>query len=86
MPKVRNEQESYSREMGLDQKIEWDASNNAIYVGRAFPGALVSDAAWQIYKMEWDVSNNMTSLRWADKTDAFIKAWGSRNTYSYGDI
>jgi YD repeat-containing protein len=84
--KIRNEQESYSREMGLDQKVSYDANNNALYVGRAFPGAAASDTLWQIYKMEYDANNNMTSLRWAGGTDAFDKIYNSRTTYNYTDI
>ena len=84
MGKDRNETPTYSREQGLDQRIEY-SSGNPIYMGRAFPGALDSQAVWQIYKMQWD-SGNMTYLRWADKTDDFIKVWNNRATYSYVEI
>jgi hypothetical protein len=86
MPKQRTEQETYAREMGLDQKVEYDGSNNAIYVGRAFPGVLATSALWQIFKMEYNSSGNMTTLRWADKNDAFDKIWNNRTSYNYVDI
>lgn len=85
MGKQRNEQETYAREVGLDQKIEY-TGNNAIYIGRANPGALTSEAKWQIYKLAYDGSGNMTTMRWADKTDDFIKIWDNRATYNYTDI
>ena len=85
MGKIHNEQESYSREMGLDQKIEY-SSGNALYVGRAFPGALTSQEVWQIYKMAVDGDGNMTSLRFANKSDDFKFSWDLRATYSYVDI
>ena len=81
-----NEQESYTREMGFDMKQQVDANFNAIYVGMAFPGALVSEAKWAIKKMEYDANNNMTSLRFAGGTDAFDKVWNDRTTLLYTDI
>ena len=86
MPKFWNETEVYARDKGLDQKIEYDASNNPIYIGMANPGVAITEAGWQIYKMEYDASNNMTSMRWADATDDFIKIWDSRASYSFLDI
>ena len=84
-PQRRNEYENYSRDMGFDQRIEY-SGGNAIYIGRAFPGALDSEAKWQIYKMQLDGDGNMTHLRWADNTDDFIKIWNSRSTYNFVDI
>ena len=85
MGKHRNEQETYAREMGFDQRIEY-SGGNAIYVGRAFPGALDGEAKWQIYKMQVDGDGNMTHLRWANATDEFDKIWSSRSGYNYTDI
>jgi hypothetical protein len=36
--------------------------------------------------MEYDSSGNMTTLRWADKNDAFDKIWNNRTSYNYVDI
>lgn len=83
MGKIRNEQETYSRDMGFDQKIEYDVSNNPIYVGRTFPNVQTSTASWQIYRMKYDSNNNMTDLRWADGNDKFDKIWDNRATYTY---
>lgn len=87
MGKNRNEIPTYGREIGLDQKIAYDASNNAIYVGKTMDmGALTSEAKWQIYKMNYDANNNMDELRWADGNDNFDKVWDNRATYSYAGI
>lgn len=92
MGKHYNEAEAYSRDVGLDMKSAYDANNNAIYVGKAYPGALTSQEKWQIYKMEYDANNNMTSLRWAKRSDKpvasdeFDKVWTERANYTYGDI
>lgn len=92
MGKAYNEQEAYNRDVGFDLKMEYDASNNTLYVGRAYPGAATSAAKWQIYKMEYDANNNMTSLRWAKKSDKpvasdeFDKVWDDRTSYTYTDV
>ena len=86
MSHIHNEMPVYARDVGLDQKIEYDSSNNAIYVGLAFPGASTASAVWQIKKLTYDSSGNMTSLRYADSTDDFTKIWTSRATYNYVDI
>ncbi len=91
MGKYRNETESYARDVGLDQYIVY-TSGNAEYVCRAFPGALLTEAKWQIYKMAYDGDNNMTQLRWAavdsasQASDAFDKIASSYASYYYGGI
>lgn len=85
MGHLRNEQEVYARDVGLDQVLEYSGSN-IIYVGRTFPGTETSEARFQIYKMSYDGSGNMLKLRWADSTDDFVKIWDNRATYDYTDI
>uniref|UniRef100_A0A6M3IVP4 Uncharacterized protein n=1 Tax=viral metagenome TaxID=1070528 RepID=A0A6M3IVP4_9ZZZZ len=85
MGKIHNEQESYSREMGLDQVIAYTGSN-AIYIGLAFPGADKASAVWQIKKLSYDGLGNMTELRYADATDDFKKVWNDRASYDYAGI
>ena len=92
MGKHINEQQVYSRLVGLDMKQEFDANNYPIYIGWAFPGALVSDAKWQIQKLAYDANGNLTSQRWAKRSDEpinndqFNKTWDDRATYNYVDI
>jgi len=83
MAQNRTETPVYSRDQGLNQRIEYDVDNNAIYVGRAQPGTANSAASWQIYKMTYDGSNNMTALNWAQGSDNFEFVWNDRTTYTY---
>jgi len=81
--KLRNEQESYAREMGLTQRIEY-TGGNAIYIGKAFPGTLTSEAKWQICKLTYDGDGNMTALNWCQGLDSFEFVWDDRATaYNY---
>ena len=98
MGKPRNAIEGYNRDIGLDTLIEYDGSNNAIFVGNAYPGALTSEAKWQIMKLSYDSSNNMIEKRWAKliaptnadpvptNNDEFNKQWTLRNTYDYSGL
>ena len=83
MGKIWNEVESYSREMGLDSKLDYSGGDNPIYIGRCFPGAATSDAKWQIYKNAYNADGNPTDLRWANGTDVFDKVWDDRSSYTY---
>lgn len=67
----------------LNIQIEYDASNNPIYLGFAAPGALTTDAKWQIRYLTYDVSNNITSMTYASGTPNFDKKWSTRDTYVY---
>ncbi len=82
----RNEQPVYSRSVGLDFKTEFDDNGNIVYFGEAYPGALVSEEKWRIWKGEYDDNNRQTSLRWASGNDNYDKIWDSRGTYNYTDI
>ena len=96
MGKNRNEQESYTRYVGFDQLISYDASGRQEYVGLAYPvsanasatpavvvGPASTDSAWSIFKITYDGSGRMTSRRYADGTDDFDKVWDDRATYTY---
>ena len=83
MAQFRTETPVYSRDQGLTQRIEYDANNNAIYIGRAQPGTASSAASWQISKMTYDANNNMTLLAWAGGSDNFEFVWNDRATYTY---
>lgn len=82
MGHLRNEQPVYSRQYGLDQRVDYDGGDNPVYMGFAQPGSKDSDAVWQIYKMKW-TNNQMTHLRWANGDDEFTRVWDNRATYTY---
>lgn len=65
------------------QKIAYNASGFAEYVGIAKPGTATSSAGWQIKKMTYDASNRVTDVKWAGGNAKFNKIWDSRATYSY---
>lgn len=67
----------------LRYEIEYDASNNPLYIGIAAPGKLTSDASWMIKKLTWDGSNNLTSLKFAGGTSEFTQIWDNRASLSY---
>jgi hypothetical protein len=83
MSQTRTETPVYSRDQGLTQKIEYDGSNNAVYIGKAQPGTVATASTWQICKLTYDASNNMTDLQWANSSDNFEFIWNSRATYTY---
>ena len=85
MGHLRNEQPVYSRQYGLDQRVDNDGGDNPIYLGFAQPGTADGTLAWQIYKLAWS-GGNMTHMRWADGTDEFTKSWTLRATYNFLDI
>jgi len=70
----------------LTKKIEYDASNNPVFVGEAIPGSATSDSTWRIKKITYDVNNNPTDVQWADSNTNFDKSWDHRSdgTYVYG--
>lgn len=63
--------------------IEYDASNNPLYIGEASPGSTTSDAVWRIKKLSVDASNNVLSILWTNGDASFTKAWTSRTEYIY---
>ena len=83
MAHLHDEFPVYSRDQGLTQRTEYDASNNAVYIGRAEPGTAVETAKWNICKLTYDASNNMTELNWANGSDNFEFIWNSRSGYTY---
>lgn len=83
MSQTRTETPVYSRDQGLTQAVEYDGSNNAIYIGRAQPGTAKSATSWQISKLTYDGSNNMTDLQWCQGNDNFEFVWNDRASYNY---
>jgi len=67
----------------LNIQLEYDASNNPIYLGFAAPGTLAATAKWQIRYLTFDASNNITSVTYAGGTPDFDKKWRLRGDYIY---
>ncbi len=63
--------------------IEFDASNNPIYIGIAVAGTLKSDHGWQIKRLTFDGSNNMTDVQFANGSIGFVAVWDDRASYLY---
>jgi len=72
-----------STELEGTVQLDYDASNNPIYVGEAGIGVLTSEAKWRIRKLTYDVNNNVTSIKWAGGTTRYDKVYDLRATYTY---
>ena len=57
-------------------RVDYDSSNNPIYVGAAPPNSSTSDAEWLIYKLTW-TNGNMTLKQTASGP------WDSRTILGY---
>lgn len=69
-------------------QAEYDASNNAIYLGRAKIGTLTSESKWQIMFLTYDASNNLLSIEWpqngiGNASAEYEFVWDSRAGYTY---
>lgn len=62
----------------LNLRLEYDVSNNPIYLGLAAPGSLTTEEKWQIRYLTFDASNNVTSMSYANGTPNFDKIWDNR--------
>jgi len=67
----------------LATAVEYDANNNAVYVGESNPGTAVSDASWRIRKLFYDISGNVNYIKWAEGSAEFSFSWDDRSTYTY---
>jgi hypothetical protein len=72
-----------SGELNYTLAIEYDASNNPVYVGEAGPGTAKAANGWRIKKITYDGSNNPTDVQWADGDTRFDNIWDDRATYTY---
>ena len=64
-------------------RIQYDASQNPIYVGQANPGTADGTAGWQIRKITYDVNNNPTDVSYANGSEGYSFKWSLRTTYTY---
>ncbi len=76
-PIVTNAQGAYI------MRIQYDASQNPIYVGQANPGTAETTASWQIKKITYDANNNPTDVSYANGSEGFSFKWSLRTTYTY---
>jgi hypothetical protein len=64
-------------------RVQYDASQNPIYVGYANPGTAIDVAGWQIQKITYDVNNNPTDISYPSGSEGFTFKWSLRATYTY---
>jgi hypothetical protein len=64
------------------QKIAYNASGMAEYIGEAKPGTLSSAIGWRIKKLTYS-GTNVTDIQWADGTGEFVKTWDLYLSYTY---
>jgi hypothetical protein len=64
----------------LTIRMEYSGGNPQ-YVGKAVPGTLSSEAAWQMQRLTY-VGGDLTLLEWAD-AGKFTQVWDDRASLSY---
>lgn len=62
---------------------DYESGNVVIYSGKANPGALKSEAKWQIVKYNYDSSNRATEKNFANGDSEYDKVWNDRATYDF---
>lgn len=63
--------------------VDYSAGVNPVYIGKSARGTPTSVARWQIKKVTYDANDNVTSIKWADKSNAFEKVWDDRASYDF---
>lgn len=63
-------------------ELDYDGGTNPIYIGKAVPGSLTSEAKWQIQKLTFDGNNNPTSILFPG-TAEFNQIWDNRASLTY---
>ena len=71
-------------DLTLTLALDYDSSDNLVYIGRAAKGSAKSAAAWQIKKLTYNASSSLTDIQWADSDDEFDNIWDNRASLSYG--
>lgn len=71
----------------LISRMEYDATDNPIYIGVANPGSATASAVWRIKRLTWVAGTvtgfNCTTILFAGGSTAFKFAWDDRTTLSY---
>lgn len=63
-------------------RVDYDGSNNPIYIGKAAPGTATSAASWAVQKITYSGSNP-TTVQWADGNTTYDNVWDNRASLSY---
>jgi hypothetical protein len=66
----------------LSQRIAYNATGDAEYVGYAAPGSGETESKWMIAKFTYS-GTSVIAKTWAEGTNFQDKAWNNRATYSY---
>lgn len=66
-----------------DIAIDYDGSNNPIYLGLAPTGSVTSGAVWMIKKLTFDGSNNLTRIQYANGSSSQNQIWDNRAALTY---
>ena len=64
-------------------RMEYDASDNPIYIGKALPGTAGTASAWQLKYLTYDASGNCIAIQYAGGTEDFLFKWTLRASYTY---
>jgi len=64
-------------------RMEYDASDNPVYIGKALPGTGSTDSAWQLKYLTYDGSGNCIAIQYAGGTEDFLFKWTLRASYVY---
>ena len=67
----------------LTQRIEYNSSGYAQYIGFAPVASAETNEAWLIHELIYDSSNRMLEKLFADGSKSFDKAWSERTNYTY---
>jgi len=66
----------------MAQRIAYNSSGYAEYIGYAAPGTNDDDQAWMISKLVYSDTSVISKL-WADGTNDQSKNWNNREGYTY---
>jgi hypothetical protein len=66
-------------------RLEYNASGNLTYAGKAIAGSLSASAVWQIKLLQYDtaINDNISSVLWASGTIDYNKVWDNRSGLVY---
>lgn len=73
---------AFATDLLLTQKIAYDGSNRAEYIGYAIPGTASSEAKWLIKKLTYSAAG-VTDVQFAGGAAKFDQVWDNRAAASY---
>ena len=68
---------------GYTVALDYNASGNLIYFGKAAKGTSKAAAAWAIASLSYDADSNLTDIQWAAGNTRFDNVWNDRTSLSY---